>query len=52
MAENRTSVAVSPTLKRRIKKLAATARPPMGWTVQFALLAEEALDRREKEALK
>lgn len=49
MAENRTSVAINPALKRRIKKLADAARPKMGWTVQLVLLAEEALDTREAQ---
>lgn len=48
MAEARTSVAVNPAIKRRIKKLALAAKPPMGWTVLFAILAEEGLEAREK----
>lgn len=50
MAENRTSVAVSPALKRRIKKLATASKPPMGWTVKLVLLAEAQLTREEAEA--
>jgi hypothetical protein len=50
MAENRTSVAIAPALKRRIQKRAKMAKPPMGWTVKLVLLAEKELEREEAVA--
>ena len=48
MAKVRTSVELDEALVERIKKSAEGKKPPRGWTVELALLAEERLDQQDK----
>lgn len=46
MPDPRTSVAVPPQTKKRLEKLAKARRPPIGWTQELVLQAEENMDRK------
>lgn len=52
MPDPRTSVAVPEDTKERLKTLADARRPPIGWTQELVLQAEENMDRKARRAQK